>query len=75
MTNRPDNRMTIEVIWKSDGNGNIIPGTPIIDKVACFVHLPNGQKWAKTTSGDVWPCVPHKRPQTADFFALGGVPR
>lgn len=72
---RPDKRATIEICWRSDGNGNIIPGATIIDRVVCFVHLPNGQKWAKVTSGDVWPCIPHKRPHVADFYALGGIPQ
>ena len=72
---RPDNRSTIEVCWRSDGDGRIVPGPTAVLKVSMFVFLPNEQKWAKTESGDVWPCIPHTKPHVADFYALGGIPR
>ena len=61
---------TVEVIFRTDGNGNIVPGKPAVERVISTDRR-GSELWVKTETGDIWPVQPHKQPARATYFALG----
>lgn len=61
---------TIEVIYTSNGSGQLQGGKPHVERIVCWLHRPNNEVWAKTESGDIFPVKRHDKQHVATFFAI-----
>lgn len=69
---RIDRRETVEVCFSSGGSGQLTSGAARVEKIDRWLTRPNGQRWAQTESGDIWPVRPHNKPHVATYFAMPG---